>query len=67
MLWVKPCSCGLGPPFGFCRRPRSAGCEKTGDFRRSTLHRESLQSKTVNGVPLIAVAMPLTCQLPRIC
>ena len=28
---------------------------------------KSFPSKTVNGVPVIAVTIPLTCQLPRTC
>jgi len=38
---------------------------EAGNFRRATLQRDVPESYTVNGVPLMNVVMPFSCQFPR--
>src|ERR1700688_105403 len=53
-------SLGLATTFGRLEKnPLISGAEPCTE--------KSLPSKTVNGVPDIAVTIPFTCQLPRIC
>src|ERR1700758_47551 len=58
----------LGPALGFCpgtrfgrfaEKPLISGAPPCCDT--------SVESKTVNGVPVITLAMPFNCQAPRMC
>src|SRR5579872_1709497 len=58
----------LGPALGFCPATRFGRLEKNPLISGAEPCTEkSFPSKTVNGVPVMAVTIPLTCQLPRTC
>src|SRR5882762_5345138 len=57
-----------GPELGFCPATRFGRLAENPVISGAPPCNEaSLESKTVNGVPLISVAIPFTCQFPRIC
>src|ERR1700724_3658747 len=57
-----------GPAFGSCPGTRLGRlAEKPVISGAPPCSEASLESKTVKGVPLMIVAMPLTCQAPSTC
>src|SRR3981189_2883988 len=57
-----------GPALGFWPGTRFGRFEKNPVISGAEPCTEkSVESKTVNGVPLIAVTIPFTCQLPSTC